>query len=186
MVPGYGAAQVCNIWGLERQTKPNSMCHVSAKTGCAFVVSAVTRLSSRLPINDCAFTSCIGADDPQLPSECQGCQNLQLCSAQSIIAFVVMQAAQHMEWVDDVQMFMRKGAATPVAYHMAAPLLADIASSLQVCLLCRPLQTRTAHHALPTQMACNSLSKWPVPLCECCRPAVALHMADSHSRHSKH
>ena len=37
-----------------------------------------------------------------------------------------------MERVDDVQMFMRKGAASPVAYHMAAPLLADIANSLQV------------------------------------------------------
>lgn len=41
------------------------------------------------------------------------------------------QEAAHMEWVDDVQMFMRKGAASPVAYHMAAPLLADIANSLQ-------------------------------------------------------
>ncbi|KAL0046887.1 hypothetical protein WJX82_000945 [Trebouxia sp. C0006] len=41
------------------------------------------------------------------------------------------QEAQHMEWVDDVQLFMRKGAASPVAYNMAAPLLADIATSLQ-------------------------------------------------------
>lgn len=41
------------------------------------------------------------------------------------------QEAQHMEWVDDVQLFMRKGAASPVAYQMAAPLLADIATSLQ-------------------------------------------------------
>ena len=42
-----------------------------------------------------------------------------------------------MEWVDDVQLFMRKGAASPVAYQMAAPLLADIATSLQVCRLGR-------------------------------------------------
>ena len=48
-----------------------------------------------------------------------------------------MQEAQHMEWVDDVQLFMRKGAASPVAYQMAAPLLADIATSLQVCRLGR-------------------------------------------------
>ncbi|DBA89909.1 TPA: hypothetical protein ACH3X2_004400 [Trebouxia sp. C0005] len=41
------------------------------------------------------------------------------------------QEAQHMEWVDDVQLFMCKGAASPVAYHMAAPLLADITTSLQ-------------------------------------------------------
>ncbi|KAL0032203.1 hypothetical protein WJX77_010754 [Trebouxia sp. C0004] len=41
------------------------------------------------------------------------------------------QEAQQMEWVNDVQLFMRKGAASPVAYHMAAPLLADIATSLQ-------------------------------------------------------
>lgn len=47
----------------------------------------------------------------------------------------VVQEAQHMEWVDDVQLFMRKGAASPVAYHMAAPLLADIATCLQVCRL---------------------------------------------------
>lgn len=43
-----------------------------------------------------------------------------------------VQEAEHMEWVDDVQMFMRKGAASPVAYRMAAPLLADIATSLKV------------------------------------------------------
>ncbi len=48
---------------------------------------------------------------------------------------LAVQEAQHMEWVDDVQLFMRKGAASPVAYHMAAPLLADIATSLQVCRL---------------------------------------------------
>lgn len=43
-----------------------------------------------------------------------------------------VQEAQHMEWVDDVQMFMRKGGGSPRAYQMAAPLLADIATSLQV------------------------------------------------------
>ena len=43
-----------------------------------------------------------------------------------------LQEAQHMEWVDDVLMFMRKGAGSPRAYQMAAPLLADIATSLQV------------------------------------------------------
>ncbi len=46
---------------------------------------------------------------------------------------IAVQEAQHMEWVNDVQLFMRKGAASPVAYNMAAPLLADIATSLQVC-----------------------------------------------------
>lgn len=41
-----------------------------------------------------------------------------------------------MEWVDDVVMFMRKGAGSLRAYQMAAPLLADIATSLQVtCVL---------------------------------------------------
>ena len=49
-----------------------------------------------------------------------------------------MQEAQHMEWVDDVLMFMRKGAGSPRAYQMAAPLLADIATSLQVTSV-RPL-----------------------------------------------
>lgn len=43
-----------------------------------------------------------------------------------------MQEAKHMEWVDDVLMFMRKGAGSPRAYQMAAPLLADIATSLRV------------------------------------------------------
>lgn len=42
-----------------------------------------------------------------------------------------------MEWVDDVLLFMRKGASSPQAYQMAAPLLADIATSLKVrrCML---------------------------------------------------
>ena len=43
-----------------------------------------------------------------------------------------LQEALHMEWVEDVQLFVRKGAAQPAAYHMAAPLLADILQSLQV------------------------------------------------------
>ena len=42
-----------------------------------------------------------------------------------------VQEAQHMEWVDDVLLFMRKGGASPQAYQMAAPLLADIATSLK-------------------------------------------------------
>ena len=37
-----------------------------------------------------------------------------------------------MEWVEDVQLFVCKGAAQPAAYQMAAPLLADILQSLQV------------------------------------------------------
>lgn len=37
-----------------------------------------------------------------------------------------------MEWVEDVQLFVRKGAASPLAYRMAAPLLADILQTLQV------------------------------------------------------
>lgn len=37
-----------------------------------------------------------------------------------------------MEWVEDVQLFVRKGAANPSAYRMAAPLLADILQSLKV------------------------------------------------------
>ena len=37
-----------------------------------------------------------------------------------------------MEWVEDVQLFVRKGAANPAAYRMAAPLLADILQSLKV------------------------------------------------------
>lgn len=42
-----------------------------------------------------------------------------------------------MEWVDDVLLFMRKGASSPQAYQMAAPLLADIVTSLKVrhCML---------------------------------------------------
>ena len=49
-----------------------------------------------------------------------------------VCARVCVQEAQHLEWVDDVQLFMRKGAASPMAYRMAAPLLADIATSLKV------------------------------------------------------
>lgn len=140
------------------------MCHVFAKTGYAFSVPAGNTLSSSLSTQDCASTCCVGTDDPQLPSGCQGCHKLQLCSVQSFIAFVVVQAAQHMEWVDDVQMFMRKGAATPVAYQMAAPLLADIASSLQVCLLCRPRQTKDCASCTAHRMAYNNLQ---IRLCLC-------------------
>lgn len=45
-----------------------------------------------------------------------------------------VQEAQHLEWVDDVLLFMRKGPSSPRAYQMAAPLLADIAASLKVRL----------------------------------------------------
>lgn len=49
-----------------------------------------------------------------------------------------------MEWVDDVVMFMRKGGGSPRAYQMAAPLLADIATSLQVTSVLSPSQADRA------------------------------------------
>ncbi|KAL3161888.1 hypothetical protein ABBQ38_008976 [Trebouxia sp. C0009 RCD-2024] len=45
-----------------------------------------------------------------------------------------------MEWVDDVLLFMRKGASSPQAYQMAAPLLADIVTSLKAAAS-RPLES---------------------------------------------
>lgn len=53
-----------------------------------------------------------------------------------------------MEWVDDVQMFMRKGGGSPRAYQMAAPLLADIATSLQVTPLFFSNPDRSAYVAV--------------------------------------
>lgn len=65
-----------------------------------------------------------------------------------------------MEWVDDVQLFMCKGAASPVAYHMAAPLLADITTSLQVCRLCDSLP----HQVIKALNAIDSCC-WPSVRC---------------------
>lgn len=53
-----------------------------------------------------------------------------------------------MEWVDDVQLFMRKGGGSPQAYQIATPLLADIAASLKVGQLVRTQDNLVILHGL--------------------------------------
>lgn len=58
-----------------------------------------------------------------------------------------------MEWVEDVQLFVRKGAANPSAYRMAAPLLADILHSLKVCcILTSPVSERPSSRQVDTSV----------------------------------
>ena len=83
----------------------------------------------------------------------------------------MVQEAAHLEWVDDVQLFMRKGAASPVAYHMAAPLLADIANTLQV--------SNTLHHVAVLLRCCWLTLQ---TLCNCLVLFMVVQLFSCHSR----
>ena len=45
---------------------------------------------------------------------------------------MAMQEIEHLEWVSDVELFVKKGYAVPEAYCMAQPLLQDLTSAFQV------------------------------------------------------
>ena len=84
-----------------------------------------------------------------------------------------MQAAKHMEWVDDVLMFMRKGAGSPRAYQMAAPLLADIATSLQVTLVTLSAQC-TAHSTPVSSCPCVLVNTGLLAVAQSCQKFLSL------------
>ena len=54
-----------------------------------------------------------------------------------------MQEMAHMEWVQDVELFVKKGYAVPEAYCMAQSLLGDILTAFQVAFC--PPQTSKGH-----------------------------------------
>lgn len=43
-----------------------------------------------------------------------------------------LQEIAHLEWISDVELFVKKGYAAPEAYCMAQPLLRDLISAFQV------------------------------------------------------